>query len=143
MTPGERIDLMIKNNLVNPNYSKSKEYRYNCALCATAAALQARGYDVEAMPRDKDWRGPDSVFDIDFANTDNYILTGSKYNISGAPRPSNGKVMVAKNGKVQWIDAPLMPKGSKAATNAIINKVKGWGDGAVGVLNGKQVEPIL
>lgn len=67
---------------INPNYDafggKANEpYHKNCALCSAAAVLALKGYDVEAMPRDIVWRGPDSVVDFDWTNYDNFVAPGS------------------------------------------------------------------
>ena len=87
----ERIpNVMDALRVVNPNYSPwNYEYSENCASCTTAAALQLMGYDVEAMPRDKKWRGFDSVFDYQWT-PENFKATADKYvNYSGVPWDEN------------------------------------------------------
>ncbi len=124
-------------NAVNPNYGKGDmRYHTNCALCATAVALQAMGYDVEAMPRDNTWRGQDSVFHIDTSNPDNYILNGGGNIYSGTPK-SLMQALYQKHlfGTPVPSNIPTMPRGANAAANAIIQKVQGWGHGAVGMLS--------
>ncbi len=37
----------------NPKYNEGGDYKINCANCAVAVELQQRGYDVQALPRDK------------------------------------------------------------------------------------------
>lgn len=50
----------IKNNehiieedvkMVNPNYSKGREYKINCQRCVPTYEMRARGYDVQALPK--------------------------------------------------------------------------------------------
>ena len=119
-------------NLVNPNYAINKLYRTNCALCATAVVLQALGYNVEAMPRDENkWRGFDSIFEVDYRNTDNYMLSGSRYGMSG---------VMSKRDVQDYFDVenpPVAPRRADKVAQAITDKAKGWGNGAVGVLNVK------
>lgn len=126
---------------VNPNYQRymRNEYSTNCAICATAVSLQLDGYDVEAGPRDNDnWRGFNSVYDVDFTNTDNYILSSYKgagtYRFSGMPKEeevrNNIRAVMGDESKVQ-----KMPQGAGAAAKAIEAKVKSWGDGAYGQMS--------
>ena len=124
---------------LTPNYAINKLYRTNCALCATAVVLQALGYNVEAMPRDKNkWRGFDSVFEVDYTNTDNYFLSGSRYSITGVPVAINGKLSTIKPGETKSTiidNPPRAARGADAVAKQIEEKAKGWGNGAVGVLN--------
>lgn len=127
-------------NLVNPNYAINKLYRTNCALCATAVVLQALGYNVEAMPKDENrWRGFDSIFEVDYTNTDNYFLSGSRYGITGVPRVDiHGKLNTIKPGETKSTiidNPPRAARGADAVARQIEEKAKGWGNGAVGVLN--------
>ena len=129
-------------NLVNPNYAINKLYRTNCALCATAVVLQALGYNVEAMPKDENkWRGFDSVFEVDYTNTDNYFLSGSNYSMTGVPRVDiHGKLNTIKPGETKSTiidNPPRAARGADAVAKQIEEKAKGWGNGAVGVLNVK------
>lgn len=129
-------------NLINPLYKTGGLYRTNCALCATAVALEARGYDVEAMPRDKDqWRGLDSVFDVDYSNPDNYFTSGSRYRMSGVP----SRQVIVNNSyygaygdgnSISYEKVPVAPKGASAVTKAIVDKVSKAGT-SVWVLNVK------
>lgn len=50
ITGNNTIDDILK--AVNPFYGKGRPYSENCANCAVATELRARGYDVEALPRD-------------------------------------------------------------------------------------------
>ena len=68
---------------INPHWGEGKAYSYNCPLCTTAAALALRGYDVEAAPRDKVWRGFGDVFDFNWKNPDNFVSPASKVNYAG------------------------------------------------------------
>lgn len=130
----ERLTRVNDYNLVNPNYSQSELYKTNCALCATAVALQARGYNVEAMPRDKDkWRDFSNVFDVDYSNTDNYILNGSRQGMNGVP----SRQVVETQYKVNSLDIPTMPRGADKVAQAIVDKATKWGNGSVAVLNVK------
>lgn len=85
--------------MINPNFddkwlsvglpeSEKKlynKYGKNCALVTTAAALQMMGYDVEAMPRDRTWRGFDSVFDYEWT-PENFVSPSDSYvNYAGVP----------------------------------------------------------
>ena len=91
----ERFDNNISKDLlhyVNPHYNdqsipykeRRQLYGKNCALCSVAGVLQIMGYDVEAMPRDKTWRGFNDVFEFDFKNYDNYLAPGNRnYQWSG------------------------------------------------------------
>lgn len=126
------IQEAIDNNSINPNYGKGDDlYHVNCALCATAVALKAMGYDVEAMPKDAQWRGFDSIFHIDYSNPDNYIKGGVQgKNFAGIP--SDMKIKMGSN--ISLHDIPKMPKGANGASKAIIDKVQSWGKGAVGVM---------
>lgn len=140
----DRITMLMDSavNIINPNrWTGGEEYSKNCALCAVAVALQARGYDVEAMPRDKDqWRGLDSVFDVDYSNPDNYFTSGTRYRMSGVPSKStivNNSYYGAYSNRINDYEVPTAPRGANAVANAIIKKAEKWGNGAVGVLNVK------
>lgn len=146
-----RVDpLTVMTNLnetgiINPNYGEERAYDINCALCTVATTLQAMGYDVEAMPRDKStWRGPRDVFDIDYSNPDNYIAASGKSKWLGQPRARTtilGETIVEVDGKtVARSGFDVMPRGAKKASQAIIDKVKGWGSGAFGELSVKWAE---
>ena len=150
-TAEQRIERLLDAD-VNPHYDEGREYQTNCALCETAAILQALGYDVEAMPRDTTWRGFDSVFDIDWTDTDNYMLGSSKYRFIGQPKVEHslvydyntrqyvdrtGQAQVYKDGKHTWVTPDTTPRGAEQASRAVEEKVKSWGDGAVGVLRVK------
>ena len=136
-----RLQKVQDGNLVNPNYNDAnakEDYRRNCALCTVATVLQAMGYDVEAMPRDVKWRGFDSVFEVDYTNTDNYMLSGShRWHHTGYPSVNSyGRFTRMIDGKQVTIDnPPRAPKGPNAVARAIEEKVKSWGDGAVGQLS--------
>lgn len=124
---------MIK-SLVNPEYSPWDEaYSRNCALCTVATVLQLKGYDVEAMPRDKDWRGSVNVFDVDYSNKDNYILSGGDTR-RGEPTPM---AMGGKNKQIYYNgrtikDVPTTPASVPKAAKMITDKIKSWGNGAFG-----------
>lgn len=75
--------------VVNPNYGSGREYSINCALVTSAAALQILGYDVEAMPRDKKWRGFDSVFDYEWTPDNFKSPRDNMLNYSGVPWDEN------------------------------------------------------
>lgn len=143
----ERVDRVINSadNVINPNHGKGlgDEWSRNCALCATATALYARGYEVEAGPRDKQqWRGLDSVFDVDYSNPDNYFTSGSRYRLSGVPS-RNEIVNTSYHGgygngdKIDYDNVPVAPRGATAVARAIEAKAQKWGNGAIGVLNVK------
>lgn len=146
--PIERLTKCKQEYIINNKYRDKNEeyYKYhkNCALCTTAGVLQARGYDVEAMPRDKShWRGPGHVLEVDYSNTDNYIIGDSTHWSTGSPRYDkySKKVTFKKdhNDTLKTFtpdkEPQFMPKGAKAAAEAITEKVKGWGNGAVGELS--------
>ena len=88
----ERYNTTTALGIVNPNYNMpgtGSAYTENCALCVSAAALQLMGYDVEAMPRDKKWRGFDSVFDYQWT-PDNFKSPANKgINYTGVPWTEN------------------------------------------------------
>ena len=138
-----RLTNVNARNLVNPNYAQNTLYRTNCALCATAVALQAMGYDVEAMPRDKSkWRGFDSVFDVDYTNTDNYFLAGSRVGMMGVPSVNYRGALntTDPNDRLKMViidNPPRAARGADAVAKQIVDKAKGWGNGSVGVLNVK------
>lgn len=123
-----------KNHEINPNYSQSSLYRTNCALCSTAFALNARGYDVEAQPRDTTWRGFGDVFQIDYGNTDNYILNSSAAGLSGVPGIRGIK---AQYPNLDISTIQKMPRGSTAVARKIVSQMKSWGDGSIAVMNVK------
>ena len=89
--------------IINPNYKdewktssvpkSDKElynmYGRNCALVTTAAALQLKGYDVEAMPRDTTWRGFDSVFNYKWTSENFKSPADTSRNYSGVPWKEN------------------------------------------------------
>lgn len=115
---------------VNPHYGEGKEYSTNCALCTTAALLGMRGYDVEAMPIDKTWRGPVDVFDFDYKNHDNYISPGnSSMNITGMDwwesrnNPNKFSTSLKKNTKI--IDDKMKDWG----THSVAELAVGWKNG--------------
>lgn len=136
--PIERLTRVNEYNLINPNYGMGGAYRNNCALCSVAVALQARGYNVEAMPRDTTWRGLNSVFDIDYDNPDNFIASGSKYNLSGVK--SKEQIYLQSRTYTSRDQIPTAPKGAKQVAKAIEDKVKKWGNGSVGIVNVKWKE---
>lgn len=126
----QRLQTMLGDNIINPNYGKDSSYARNCALCAAAVPLYLRGYDVEAMARDKEWRGYDSVFDVDYHNTDNYILPSSKYSFYGTPSTRKLERQGVQN-------VPTFSRGADKVAQQVIDKVKSWGDGSVAVLRVK------
>lgn len=100
---------------INPNYNTDEKYRKNCALCSAAALLAMRGYDVEAMPRDTEWRGSANVFDVNWKDYDNYI----------APNPS---VNYAGEDYMSAYYNPNKFKGTyKTAANTIDTQMQKWG----------------
>lgn len=140
----DRLDSMMLGHLnVNPNYGSDEAYATNCAIVSTAVALQLDGYDVEAGPRDaKVWRGFDEVYDVDYTNTDNYILASYKgWRGTGKYKGMPNEATIKRNmhGMMQGDPSKIekMPRGAKAASKAIESKVQSWGDGAYGVMNVK------
>ena len=121
------------NHEINPNYGKGYVYSINCALCTTAFALAARGYDVEAMPKDKTWRGFNSVFDVDYSNPDNYIVGNGVGHFLGSPTSWD---IHLKYG-VPKSDIPFAKKGASANAALIESKMKQWGNGAVAAMSVK------
>lgn len=102
------------NNTINPNWHADQtgneyyKWHKNCAICTSAAVLQAWGYDVEAGPRLKsEWRGWETIMYLKDAN--------SKDNID---RNTNNK----------------MPSGPDAATKKVLKTVNGWGPNTFGEL---------
>lgn len=132
----ERMDALLSryegsDYVINPNYNDEsfdyKDYHHNCALCTFSTALYLMGYDVEAMPRDKDkWRGSSTLFDVNKTYEDN--IYGS-HNFIG--KPTRGQMFV--DGK--WHDVDKMPRGAKKAAEAIYDKVKSWGAGSFGEIH--------
>lgn len=88
----ERYSVDDALKIVNPRYNEPGtgiSYTHNCALCVSAAALQLMGYDVEAMPRDRKWRGFDSVFDYKWT-PENFRAPENKFvNYTGVPWDKN------------------------------------------------------
>ena len=126
------LDHIIARQAINPNYDPQKwttEYNMNCALCTAATCLQLMGYDVEAMPRDSTWRGPDSIFDVDYSNTDNYMLGSSKFKVLGIKTPRDLKMSIRYDDNLQ---PDMTPKGASKVAEAIETKVAGWGNNAFG-----------
>ena len=110
----KRLKECEKEISINPNwhaYQTGGEYQKwhnNCAICTSAAVLQAWGYNVEAGPRDRyQWRGWETIMRIKDPN--------SKDNID---RNTNNK----------------MPSGPEPATNKILKTVKNWGPNTYGEL---------
>lgn len=140
----DRLNDCYFKNKINPNYNDPKypyrDYHQNCALCTTAVALQAKGYDVEAQGRDFQWRGAPNIFSVDYSNPDNYMLSNAALHLNGLPKihgsyshagmwfesPSTGEVID---------NPPITPRGAKAVSKAVIDKVRKWGPGAVGDLS--------
>ena len=127
---------------INPNWKdyrtltpaeqkQNKLYHTNCALCTTAIVLQSHGYDVEAMPRDKKWRGCETIFDYDYDNPDNFLI--------GSARNGWDNFSITKRciSKAQQNDKEYqrMPIGARQASNAIVEKMKKWGSGAIAELS--------
>lgn len=156
--PSQYNKNLIK-SIVNPEYDmfRSNKYSKNCALCTLASALRLKGYDVEAMPRDKDWRGPANVFDVDYSNKNNYIL-GSDQDRKYTGEPSKMVMRDSQGNKLKGLqlyhknqyikDIPVMPKSASAAAKAINDKVKTWGNGAFGEMSvtwkgGKSAHSVL
>ena len=137
----DRLNTLKDYNIINPNFGMSSEYRKNCALCSTAVALQLEGYNAEAMPRDKTWRGFNSVFEVDYSNPDNYVLSGSTYSHTGYPRVNKfGKFHYTtyENGKIvdHTVDNPTRAKrGAEATFKVLDEKIKTWGDGGHGAMS--------
>lgn len=137
--------MRMKNNIINPEFDNDRLYKVNCALCTTALALQARGYNVEAMPRDSVWRGFSNVFDIDYSDFNNYMLSNSAAPLAGAPRifeTTNksekyflGYSYGGNRKVVKSNDIPVTPRGARAVSKAIIEKVRSWGSGSVGAID--------
>ena len=134
-------DAAIKS--INPNYEdlslskkERKRYRENCALCTTAALLDMRGYDVEAMPRDTTksasgrdigWRGAVNVFDFDYNDFKSYIAPGSdRMNPTGMDwhksikNPNKFTRSLAKNADL--VDKQMQAWGENSAAELIV----GW-----------------
>lgn len=119
-------------NSVNPNYSTGKkEWRENCALCAVSGILNMMGYDTEAMPRDKKWRGFDDVFDFDWNNTDNFIAPAARINYSGtdymASYNNPNKFGRSLTGTIDKIDEAM----------------QNWGEGSYAIVNLKWSGKII
>lgn len=130
--------------LVNPNYvdswtyqrlgdgaftspaekQRNKPYHQNCALCSVAGVLQLMGYDVEAMPRDKTWRGFNDVFDFDWDNHDNFIA------------PSSSKVNYAGT---DWYNSITNFNRAKTRATSLAtqldNQMKQWGEHSFAIMN--------
>jgi hypothetical protein len=146
--PNRILDAIENETRVNPHYKdypQPKKYNYhnNCALCTTATLLQARGYDVEAAIRDEKWRGPRTIFDIDFSDTSSYVLSSSNHYMIDVPpvkiSPDGTKYIttVPRQGfsKRTIKGVQTMPQGSRAVSRTIVNKMKEWGDGALAELS--------
>lgn len=146
----DRLNDCYFKNKINPNYNDPKypyrDYHQNCALCTTAVALQAKGYDVEAQGRDFQWRGAPNIFSVDYSNPDNYMLSNAALHLTGLPRvrtaPSGAKYIsytknIDNNNTINMYqyDPPITPRGAKAVSKAVIDKVRKWGPGAVGDLS--------
>ena len=137
------LDSPVNAPLINPHFTEGSAYQENCALCATALPLYVRGYDIEAMPRDAAWRGFNSVFNVDYSNPDNYMLGAASASSSpGLPRISQDIVLGGKNRDYIMYDGKKVyftptPRGADKVATAIDEKVKGWGDGAIGYLRVK------
>lgn len=82
---GKRISRADMIERTNPHYGEGVKYKENCALCVVATALQYMGYDVEALGRDKKWRGFSNVFDYEFT-PENFKAPIDKFtNYTGVP----------------------------------------------------------
>lgn len=106
---------------VNKHYGEGREWSANCANCAVAAEARARGYDVEAKPRD-------------FSNT-NHIPNWYGDN---------------KAGRGSWTDSfdgmqyeKVTAKRKKDVADAIGARMQEYGDGSRGIIfvqwDGKKV----
>lgn len=135
-----RLDDLMKDNefgwsKTNPLYFVNPRFRNNCGLTTTAFALAMRGYDVEAMPRDTDkstgWRSIDSIFDIDYTNTDNYMCGSGKTHWRGVASVQQ----VKRDTGLTEDQIPKAGRGSQKVSEQIIEKVKKWGSGAYGIIN--------
>ena len=109
----------------NPSDLKDNApYRKNCALCSVAGVLQLMGYDVEAMPRDKTWRGFDNVFDFDWSNHDNFIAPSAKrINYTGT----------------DYVESKVNPNKAKQTLDAVAqqvdSKMQDWGLHSYAIMN--------
>lgn len=124
----ERYSLDEAMRIINPLYNApgtGTDYTHNCALCTTAAALQLLGYDVEAMPRDKTWRGFDSVFDYKWT-PENFKRPNSDINWAGVPWYENyhntNKFTSNRKDKVM---------------SEITEQMKSWGNNSFAAMNVK------
>lgn len=134
-------------NYINPNYKRGSKdgYSTNCAICATAVPLQARGYDVEALTQPEkghmNWR---HIFDVDYTNPDNYMVHSSKHHFylddrgirASASRQlqERGMNYDERQKYLNSMNIQKTPRGANKVAQAIEDKVKGWGDGAIGVI---------
>lgn len=50
---GKPMDFQTAMKGVNPNYGKSKKYSENCAACSAVFIARLKGYDLEALPWQK------------------------------------------------------------------------------------------
>lgn len=134
--PIEQLTKCNKENAINPHFNtgNNREYNKNCALCTCAIALQARGYDVEAMPRDKRWRGPYTIFQYDYTNPDNFIIGSAKNSWDNFEVTREMRRQFNSN-RLREGEYQKMPRGAKQAAEAIINKSKEWGSGSVAELS--------
>lgn len=141
VNPIEQLTKCQEGRYINPNWKdyrnltpkerkENAPYHTNCALCTTAIVLQARGYDVEALPRDKKWRGCETVFDYDYDNPDNFLI-GSAKNYWDNFSITNRCISNRGTG----VKYQTMPQGAKQAANAIIEKMKSWGSGSIAELS--------
>ncbi len=134
------------NNSINPNYrriGKDDGYSTNCAICSTGVVLQARGYDVEALTQPaKANYGWYQVFDLDYTNPDNYMVPSSttffdltEDNVKArASRQLQRQGMSVEEARltVPTMKIQKTPRGADKVAKAIEEKVKSWGNGAIG-----------
>ena len=121
-------------SMINPFFLHASAYKTNCALCTTAVALNLRGYDVEALPRDTTWRGFDSVFDVDYTNPDNYVVGDSRYSWQGSPSRREAE-RILYSAMVPTSELNTMPRGAESAANKVVSMMKKWGPGSVAAMS--------
>ncbi len=92
----------------NPNYSKGKEYQFNCQRCVVAYPLLRRGEDVEALPE----RKGDTTADH-----------WQEFFVNQQWEPV----------RLNSLARPLADR-QKQTQIAIENEVKSWGNGGIGVV---------
>lgn len=116
------LEEMFRNaTKVNRMYIKSKANKINCQRCAAAVELNAKGYDVKAVPIDEGWKNRP------------YNPITKKYDGESATFSEIARMWRDRDGHAgEWFWKSDESGDRDAVVNALEAKILSWGEGARG-----------